>query len=114
MFENKSFDLFWHFVSWENLYFIAPAVFFVSFSVGVVFYMICNQWSFSLSYYYAATVLLGEMFLVPSEASSYSQTFTLVYFLWGSTLMAGIFILSYYHCVYNLIVFISSPPPSMY
>lgn len=73
----------------ENLYLISSLIFFTSLVIGISFYMYVNQWSFSLSYYFAASVLLGDMYLIPVEPTPTSQAFTLVYFLWGTTLLAG-------------------------
>jgi hypothetical protein len=73
----------------ENIYLVSSVVFFLSLVVGICFYMYVNQWSLPLSYYFAASVLLGDMYLVPTEPTSSSQVFTLIYFLWGTTLLAG-------------------------
>ena len=73
----------------ENIYYTSSLVFFASLFIGIAFYMHVNQWSFALSYYFAASVLLGDMYLLPTEPTSASQLFTLCYFLWGTTLLAG-------------------------
>eukprot|EP01039_Chlorochromonas_danica_P008610 gene8610-9489_t len=55
----------------------------------MAFYMIANGWDLALSYYYAASVLLGALYLVPNEPNPYSPIFTQWYFLWGTTLIMG-------------------------
>lgn len=57
--------------------------------VGIIFYSMVNGWDFSVSYFFAATVLFGDMYLVPTEPNPWSHVFTLFYFLWGTTLLAG-------------------------
>eukprot|EP00981_Chlorochromonas_danica_P015850 scaffold14709_cov268-Ochromonas_danica.AAC.13 len=73
----------------DNLYFLAPLVVFLSLLLGMAFYMIANGWDLALSYYYAASVLLGALYLVPNEPNPYSPIFTQWYFLWGTTLIMG-------------------------
>lgn len=75
--------------SWEDIGIIAPVILFLSLLVGVCFYTFANDWDVSLSYYFAASVLLGDMYLVPTEPNPWSSVFTLFYFLWGTTLLAG-------------------------
>lgn len=77
------------FCSKNNLLFIAPAVFISSLIVSISFYMETNKWNFATSYYFSASVMLGDMYLVPSEESIESQNFTLCLFLWGTTLLTG-------------------------
>jgi hypothetical protein len=66
----------------EDIYILSSFIFFFSLAIGIGFYMIINNWSFSLSYYFAASVLLGDMYLVPVEPNPYSPIFTLCYFVW--------------------------------
>ncbi len=73
----------------ENSFLIGVLVFFASFAIGILFYCFVNNWDFYLSYYYASTVLLGTLYLVPVDNNPYSQVFTLLYFLWGMVLMAS-------------------------
>jgi hypothetical protein len=73
----------------DNLYLVAPLIFFISLIFGIVFYMVENGWNFPLAYYFASSVLIGSMYLVPSEANPNSQIFTQLYFLWGTTLLMG-------------------------
>jgi hypothetical protein len=68
---------------------IAPVIFFCSVSIGTVFYMFNNDWSFDISYYYAMQVLLGNMYGVPTEPNDESMVFTLFYFIWGTTMLAA-------------------------
>ncbi|RYH12963.1 two pore domain potassium channel family protein, partial [archaeon] len=73
----------------HSLYTVAPFIFFSSLTVGIAFYMYTNHWDFPTAYFFASSVLIGAMYLVPSEANPYSQVFTLFYFLWGTTLLMG-------------------------
>lgn len=73
----------------DDVHYLAPCILVMSMAVGTVFYSLVNGWSLSLSYYFAASVLLGDMYLVPEEVNGYSQTFTLLYFMWGTILLAG-------------------------
>jgi hypothetical protein len=73
----------------DNIYIVAPLIFFLSLAIGIIFYMYINNWDFLLAYYFAASVLLGALYLVPAESSPYSQIFTQWYFLWGTTLLMG-------------------------
>lgn len=75
--------------SFENIYVISSLIFFGSLFFGIAFYMAVNGWDFSLAYFFSASVLLGDMYLLPTETNTISQTFTLFYFLWGTTLLAG-------------------------
>lgn len=83
---NWSRPLIW---SLESISIIAPTVVAVSLLVGIVFYSVANSWDLPLAYYFAASVLFGDMYLIPTESNSCSHIFTLFYFLWGTTLLAG-------------------------
>lgn len=87
---KKKSSMFTSALHWmDNIYIIAPMIFAASLAVGIVFYMYANDWDFALAYYFAASVLLGALYLVPSEPSPYSTIFTQWYFLWGTTLIMG-------------------------
>jgi hypothetical protein len=73
----------------EDIFLVAPIVLFVSLVIGVSFYYFIEDWDLPTSIYYATQALLGEMFLAPGEGSSVSQVFTLCYYLYGTTLLAG-------------------------
>lgn len=75
--------------TWENAAVVAPLIVGISLFFGVIFYSIVNGWDISLSYFFAANVLFGDMYLVPTEPNPWSHVFTLFYFLWGTTLLAG-------------------------
>lgn len=94
-----------------NIYFVVFVAFIVSHAVGVVFYSLFHEWEISTAFYFASQVLLGEssilvnqlklllshadpcdpgnMYGIPEEIDEISQAFTMVYFLWGSCLIAA-------------------------
>jgi hypothetical protein len=75
--------------TWENAAVVAPIIVGASLFIGTIFYQFVNGWDLALSYFFAATVLFGDMYLVPTEPNPWSHVFTLFYFLWGTTLLAG-------------------------
>lgn len=72
----------------QNIAIIAPFVFFSSLIVGTAFYSIFNSWNLDVSFYYATQVILGNMYGVPSEPNYWSPVFTLVLFVWGTSMIA--------------------------
>jgi hypothetical protein len=75
--------------SFDKFSVLAPFIVFTSMLIGVAFYSIVNGWDIALSYFFAASVLFGDMYLIPTEPNPWSPIFTLFYFLWGTTLLAG-------------------------
>jgi len=75
-------------LSQTNIYFVVFATFFLSICFGIVFYSNWHDWQISTSFYYSSQVLLGNMYGIPVELDGFSQVFTLVFFLWGTALIA--------------------------
>lgn len=71
-----------------NVYFLMGLAFVASLLVGILFYSVSHDWELSTSFYFASQVLLGNMYGIPEELDGVSQTFTMIYFLWGTSLVA--------------------------
>jgi hypothetical protein len=76
----------WH----ENIAIVAPTLFLISIIVGFVVYCFSTKWDYSTCLYYSIQVIVGAMYGVPSETSPTSQIFTMILFVWGSLLAAGV------------------------
>lgn len=75
-------------LSQTNIYFVVFATFFLSICFGIIFYSNWHDWQISTSFYYSSQVLLGNMYGIPVEMDSFSQVFTMIFFLWGTALIA--------------------------
>ena len=87
---NFDYSKYYH-ASWvyENVYLVTILAYLASLFIGVLFYRFINGWDIYTSYFFATQVQFGEMFGIPAEDTSYSRVFTLMYYLWSSTLFAG-------------------------
>lgn len=74
-----------------NIFLLVPLIFVVSLLFGTMFYRIHHGWELSTSFYYSAQVLAGCMYDMPSESDPVSTSFTLIFFLFGSSVMAAAF-----------------------
>ena len=77
------------YASWAtNIHVIMFVTFAVSISIGCAFYSLFHGWEVSTAFYYSSQVLLGNMYNIPEELDSYSEAFTMIFFLWGTGLIA--------------------------
>jgi hypothetical protein len=74
---------------WTNIYILVPFVFIASAIFGTLFYSIHHGWDVSMSFFYSTQVLLGNNIGIPEETDSVSQAFTLCFFLFGVSILAG-------------------------
>jgi phosphate/sulfate permease len=74
-----------------NIFLLVPSVFIVSLLLGTIFYKVHHKWELSTSFYYSAQVLAGCMYDMPTELDPVSNYFSLLYFLFGTTVMAFLF-----------------------
>lgn len=80
----------WFSYKWyENVYAVGPIILIISLLFGVAFYVVYDGWDLSTSFFFATQALLGVMYGVPLQPHSLSEIFTLCYYLYGSTLIAG-------------------------
>jgi hypothetical protein len=73
---------------WTNISFATFCMFIVSLTFGVCFYSVFHGWDVSTAFYYSSQVLLGNMYNIPLELDIYSEAFTMIFFLWGTGLVA--------------------------
>ena len=73
----------------DSIYFYGPLVLFLSLLIGTTFYKFVDQWPLTTCFYFAAQALLGDMYAVPGDETSWSKSFTLCYFVYGEFLLAG-------------------------
>ena len=103
---------------WSNIFIIVPIIFTVSLLLGTIFYRIHHGWQLSTAFYFSAQVLAGDqmvnqiyhgrilsgpdhhciyntlsgcMYDMPTETDSISTSFSLMFFLFGSSAMAAAF-----------------------
>src|SRR5205809_614586 len=68
---------------------VSLSIFGLSFCIGFGFYYFHDRWDLPTSTFYAMQVLLGCNYGVPNETNLVSKWFTLLYYIWGVSLMAG-------------------------
>lgn len=73
------------------MYFAVGSVLSVSIALGTSFYYYHEKWELSTCFYYACMVLNGNMFDTPSQENTdhEGEWFTLLFYIFGSSLMAS-------------------------
>lgn len=82
---NPSINVF----SQTKLHLYAPLILSTSLVVGTAFYWAANDWRLSTCYFFAAQALLGDMYDVPGNETTFSKGFTILYFIYGEFLVVG-------------------------
>lgn len=78
------------FTWYYSIRFFAPFITVLSLGLGTVFYHGANGWDYSTSFFYAVSALLGVLYYVPANATSYGDLFTIIYYIYGAFFLAGV------------------------